>query len=124
GAQTVTVTFTGTISQVVAGSVSFTGVDQVIPTGAFSGAAGGNPPPSPSVTVTSAANDLVVDTLVVDTNPSSVSAGTGQTPRWNVSRSMWAAGSTKPGAASVTMTWTENGGADDWALGAVDIHGG
>jgi hypothetical protein len=121
GPQMVSVMFGGNVN-VIAGSVSFTSVDQATPTGTFASATGGGP--SLSVTVTSAPTDVVIDTLVTDSNPSSVIKGTGQTQHWNASEGIWAAGSTKPGAATVTMSWTENGSSDDWAMGSVSIRGG
>ena len=124
GPQPVVMAFAGTVT-VVAGSISFTSVDQITPTGSFVSAAGGDPPPSPSVTVPSAKTDLVMDTIVVDTNPSNITPGALQTERWNTSNNMWAAASTKPGEeASTATSWTENGSPDDWAMGAVSIHGG
>ena len=121
GAQTVSVNFSGP-SRSIAGSVSFTNVDQTTPTGTFASAVGFST--TPSVTVASAAGEMVIDTLDYDTGGTTVTPGAGQTQRWNLKPNINGAGSTEAGAASVTMNWTATGGADNWAIGAVSVKGG
>jgi len=99
----------------VVGVTTFTGVDQTTPLGTCSTSASG------SVTVSSAVGELVFDTVV--SKDSAISVGGGQTQRWNLSRAgsggtAYGGGSTEPGAASVTMSWS---GVAEAAIGAVPI---
>lgn len=123
GAQTVAVTFSGNVGKTaVGGSASFMGVDQTTPIGPFASATGGAA--NISVAVMSGPNELVVDTVSVDSNPTSLPSGSGQSQLWEVQPDMWGAASTKAGGPMVMMTWTESGGTDPWAQGAVSIRGG
>ncbi len=123
GAQSISVAFSGSVGKsAIGGAVSFTGVDQTTPVGAFGSATGNGA--SISVSIASGPAELVLDTLAVDSNPSSLPAGTSQTPLWHVNPDMWGAASTHAGATAVTVTWTESGGTDPWAEGAVSIRGG
>jgi hypothetical protein len=99
----------------IVGVVTFTGVDQSVPLGTFAGASGTGT--TASVSVSSASSELVFDT-VNHYNPLTVDAS--QTQRWNTgSGSIYGGGSTKAGAATVTMSWTAN--SNTWAIGAVPI---
>ena len=118
GANTVAVTWGGTSTDIVGGAVSVTGADQTdlarpIVTASGTGTAA-------SVTATSAADELVVD--VIENFNKTLTAGGGQTERWNVSAStsIRSGGSTEPGAASVDMGWT-NGVSSDWAIAALSV---
>ena len=117
---TVTFTMTGTLQGPRCGVITFTGVDQTTPTASFASAnaSSGNP----SVNVTSATNEVVVDVVAVDRGAPTV--GAGQTQRWNGDNSgngdVWGASSHEAGAATVTMSWT-NGGTDGWAIGAATL---
>jgi hypothetical protein len=106
----------------VVGVATFTGVHQTTPLGTFATATGAGTPAS--VAVSSATGELVFDTLAVNDGGSKQPAvGGGQTQRWNVfptSGSVWGAGSTEPGAATVTMSWTNT--PDTWVIGAVPIR--
>jgi len=113
GTHTLRVTFTTSESAVV-GVTSFTGVDQTTPLGTCV-VANGDPGPA-SVTVSSAAGELVFDTVASDEN---VTAYAGQTVLWDVTTPANGGASTKPGAASVTMQWSA--GSTGWAIGAVPI---
>lgn len=123
GTQTIVVTFSSSVGgNIMAGAVGFTGVDQTTPTGTpMSSTGGGN---SIATTVTSGTNEVVIDTVVSDGNPSSLSAGSSQTTLWTGHQNIWIGASVKAGAASVMMTWSEGGSSDDWAQGAVSIRGG
>ncbi|MDQ3195170.1 MAG: hypothetical protein M3Q32_02020 [Pseudomonadota bacterium] len=112
----------------VAGAVSYFGVDQTTPLGSFAAATGGSG--TPTVNVSSAANDLVVDVVAVGDAllGNSIAPGAGQTQRYNINTAtilgggMIGAGSTEPGAATVTMSWTQNGSLNGrWAIGAVAL---
>ena len=65
--------------------------------------------------------DLVVDTLEADLTSVVVTANGGQTGQWNLVGAQTGAGSTKPGASSVTMGWSFSASAL-WQLGAVPVH--
>jgi len=96
--------------------MTFTGVDQNNPLGTFVSANGYGT--TASVTVSSATDELVFDTM---DSPSSPTVGADQTQRWNLSGygGQYGAGSTEPGAASVTMSWTI--AEQSWVIGAVPI---
>src|SRR5262249_2097339 len=124
GQSTVVVTFRGDVPSALGGSASFTGVDQTTPTSGFTATVGHDQPPPASIMVPSRSTDIVLDTVVIDSNPSNITVSTGQTQRWMMKQGIWGAGSTRPGAASDTMTWTQTGMPDDWAIAATSIRGG
>ena len=105
----------------VVGVVTFTGVDQTTPLGGFTSAA--DDTKYPTVTVSSAAGELVFDTFMEAWGPRSAWVGDNQTKRWmnNDGGNDWAGGgSTEPGAGSVTMSWTLSYHSP-WMIGAVSI---
>ncbi|MBI5504690.1 MAG: DUF11 domain-containing protein, partial [Deltaproteobacteria bacterium] len=110
GAGTVSITITGaTAKGITAGATTFFGVDQTTPLGSFASSA---PAAGTSVSVTagSATGELVVASVAWDSAPT-VTTAAGQTQRWNRTTGnnlVTGAGSTKPGAASVTNTFTSN----------------
>ena len=115
GTANVVLTLAGSVDWMEAGSIDFKNVHQASPLGAFTpNDQGVNPA---SVTVAAAVGDLVVDCLGYSAG-SAATMGAGQTGRWaGVSASNWrGAGSTKPGAASVVLTWTLPVGAA-WSAG-------
>jgi hypothetical protein len=120
GTYDVVVTFSADLLQEgFAGVVTFTGVDQTTPLGTFASAAADGI--TATVDVSSATGELVFDTVATE-YPSSISVGAGQTERWNiVLTSSIGAGSTEPGAGTVTMSWTLEAAGDHWAIGAVPI---
>lgn len=110
---------------VVVGATTFTGADQILPIRA-SASAEGTASPS-SVSVTSAAGDMVVDTLAMGRN-FNAAVGAGQTSRWNLQSGGTTAsdikgvGSTATGAApTVTMSETLTG-ATSWSEVALSIR--
>src|SRR5438876_1626661 len=118
-ADNVTVNMSSSASELVGGSITFTGVNQTTPVGIFASATGSST--AASVTVPSNTGETVIDTVAtkIKTAPT---VGGGQTQQWNPGSTQgqgWGAGSTKPGASSVTMSWTVANGA--WAIGAVGI---
>jgi hypothetical protein len=125
GTTDITVTFNAVvINQAVGGAVSFTGVNQCSPTGEFAQASGSTG--NPTVMVTSAPGEIVIDT--VGTSPAAIllNRGAGQTQRWNGvgffnnSYSV-GAGSTKPGTSpEVSMSWSQTA-QQPWAMGAVSL---
>jgi hypothetical protein len=124
GTATVTVTLAGSAA-VIGGAVSLSGVDQTAPLGTAVSANGTSA--SPSVTVSSATTQLVIDTMATNGDGGPQSAAGGQTEEWNTGTGTSGGdarggGSTQPGAASVTMSWTLNA-SKSWALCAVPVHG-
>src|SRR5438093_4126713 len=102
GPKTLQVSFTGGAT-VVVGVTSFTGVDQTTPLGMFVGA--GTNGLTASVSVSSGPREVVFDTVAVDAQATSLNVGAGQSSRWDVGTGAAGrgAGSTEPGAGSVTM---------------------
>lgn len=105
-------------TDIAAGAVSMTGVHQTTPAGTFASAEGLST--EPSVAVSGAANDLVIDVLLFDSSTVVPTVGAGQTSRWTQNYGANASGSTEAGAASVTMSWTASSAAD-WMIGGVAI---
>ena len=108
------------------GAASFSDVDQTTPLGTFAG--DGDNTTTPTVTVTSAAGELVFDTVGARGDATALTVGAGQTQLWNYTTGstvghVIGGGSTEPGAASVTMSWTESVLIGrSWAIGAVPIR--
>ena len=107
---------------VVAGVATFTNVDQVTPYGLFFSTTGTST--TVSNVVTSAAGELVFDTVMLRSANfgAAGSPGSGQTQLWKryYNARVGAGSSTKPGAASVTNTWTAAASVD-WTIGGVSI---
>jgi|GEM_PF-2380773 len=108
GANTVSVTLSGTANAVICGASSYTGVDQTTPLGTAATATGTSV--TPSVNVTSATNELVVDVMAA-TVISTPSADASQTSRYATfvsagSKSTGSGSSDEAGASSVTMSWS------------------
>lgn len=108
---------------VVVGAVSFANVDQTnaIAAGQLFSSSGGT---TASGSIASAANQLVLATLAANDEVGSVTAGAGQTARWNVvnAADVIGAASTRTGnAASTTMSYTfTNPGR--WVLGIIALR--
>lgn len=120
GSNTVSVTPSGSLFDFGASAISLFDVHQTIPLGTAVNAIGSNA--TPSVTVSSAADELVVDGLVI-MNSGTLSVGSGQTQRWNTPTAnafIRYAGSTESGADSTTMSWS-NSSSQTWAIVAVPI---
>lgn len=120
GTHDVSITFdSGGPAPALCGASSWTGVHQTTPLGTAAKATGDGT--TPTVNVTSAANEVVVDVMVGYL--SSGTPGTGQTADWNLdSLSVTGAGSHEAGAGTVTMSWTIGGGfTDNWRIVAVPL---
>lgn len=117
GANNVVANWT-TASNMVGGSMSFTGVSQSDPIGTPTTATGTASPAT--TTVSSATGELVVDAL--SSNAVLPSVGADQTTRYGptLSTNVYGAGSTEAGASSVTMSWTF-GSAANWGIVAVPL---
>ena len=127
GPATVSISWSGSV-EAVGGAISYFNADQSTP-GAAAKANGTSK--DPSVVVTSATvDDLVMDVLsieYVNTDGDYLLVGAGQTERYSDNSSfdlaaIIGAGSTEPGAASVTMSWQDYS-TRDWYIMAWPIKG-
>src|SRR3989442_7436342 len=116
GSNTVSVTLSGSANSLVGGAVTLTGVNQTTPLGTFASATGSSI--APSVNATSNTGETVIDTVSL-TSSGAITVFGGQTQQWQAGTSGRGAGSTKPGASSVTMSWNSANLA--WAIGAVGV---
>lgn len=117
GAHNVVISTGGPGSTIVAGAISFTGVDQTTPTSGFATATGNSA--NPAVTVASATGDMVFAGCI-DAGGGSISVD--QTLRWNLQMltdTPRGAGSTATGASSVTTTFT--GSNNLWAALGINL---
>jgi len=125
GTQAITVTIANTGSRnlaVTAGAQSFSGVDQSGPTGTL--AAANNSNTTPTVAVTNSAYDYVVDSVAFPTNIA-LTAGPQQDGRWNTittGQNFSGGSSGARGYTNVTMSWTQTGGSQNWAIAAIPLH--
>ena len=112
----------------VAGSLSFTGVDQTTPLGTAAQATGSSTTPSVTLTGASASN-FVFDALLVSSAASAqptITVNASQVQRWQVKVGgagfrIAGAGSTKASAAgSVTMSWSLSA-VRNWATIAIEV---
>ena len=124
GTANVVVTLNGS-NHFVAGATDYFGVNQTTPLGTLATATGTNSA-MPSVNVASAAGEFVVDSLIAQGDAQAVTpSGPGQTETWTQTTGSSAgdalgAASYQPGAATVTMSWTETTD-QAWALAAVPL---
>jgi uncharacterized repeat protein (TIGR01451 family) len=115
---------TGNKMGVVVGAIDFTNADQTSPIRGSATASGNND--TISISVPSAVNDVVLDTISVVGNDNVTAFGTNQTSQWTnrsgtTGQDDRGAGSTRAGAPSVPMT--ENlSAANNWSDGAVSIR--
>lgn len=128
GSNTLSVTLSATSTyHLVLGAVSATAVDQTTPVRVGSPATAQADNASPTVNVSSATDDLVVDAITVTQSSGTgvaPAAGAGQTQRYTQTAAYsGVGGSTEPGAATVTMSWTTTGiGAPEWAIAALSLQ--
>jgi hypothetical protein len=103
-----------------AGAVTFSGIDPDDPHGEPVGASGEAMPAT--LTVPSRAGDLVVDTVGLRAG-FKMTPAPGQTQLWNVTVGPFesAAGSARPGEATVPLQWTTDN-AQTWAIQALSLH--
>lgn len=108
GAQTVTVTFSGTVTEAILIVRSDCGVDQSTSTGTPT--TGANAGTSSSISVASSSGETVIDFVSANTNTSgTLTVGSGQTQRANLADGndfQEAGSSDEAGAASVSMDWS------------------
>lgn len=114
------------VNYVVGGAITFQGVSQATPNGAFFPASGTND--MPTVVVTDSVNgDVVLDTLAVSPNAVFIAPGAGQTERWDGQQFFSnafdiGAGSTEFVMPTLTTSNWIMSVADNWALGAVTVR--
>jgi uncharacterized repeat protein (TIGR01451 family) len=110
---------------VVAGAITFTGVDQTVPLGGFVSADGAAGTFS-QLNVPSVVNGMILDTLAID-GQQTITVPGWQTQQWNRSsggnanRDVTGSGSTRAGAPSIPVSETFSA-ASNWSLGAVSIN--
>jgi len=133
GANNIVVTFSENAKALAAGR-SYTNVHQTTPFGAVATADGGNS--APSVAVSSATGELVVDTVGIRQNVTgdqTLTVGANQVQRYNTHSAagqgefhVKGAGSEEAGAASVTMSWTQftTSDAEVWGIIAAPLRPG
>jgi hypothetical protein len=97
----------------------YSAVNQSTPFGTPNEAIGSSA--APSVVISAAVNDVVIDAVGVNNRGSTGTVGAGQTQRYNfttpsggpMDQGILAIGSDEPGAASVTMNWSTSN--EEWA---------
>lgn len=123
GTGSVTVKLSGE-ADVVAGAVSFSGVDPVTPFSGFVTAGStGSGSKNPAVSTSSSANDLVVAALAIDGTVGSFTPAIGTTERWRrISSDQDIAGAvlTASGATPNALSWTTST-AKIWAMAGAAI---
>jgi archaellum component FlaF (FlaF/FlaG flagellin family) len=120
GTNTVTM-LVSIVSNVAAGAISFTGVDQTTPIATHNGATGTSTTPSVSVT-TSTDESWLVDVVGTVTGP--MTTDVGQVERWDtVQTTTRGAGSTEATSTTgtFTMAWTNEAGSNNWAISAAAL---
>ncbi len=123
GTANVVVTLTAS-APAVASATDYFGVSQVTPLGTFAAATGSNAPIA--VNVSSAYDQLVVDTMVTQGDARTITTGEpGQTQFWNQTTGnaggdVLAGGSFQTGAPTLTMSWLANN-SHNWAIAAVPL---
>ncbi len=119
GANNVVISASATMTELNGGAISFTDANQTTLVGTAGTATGTST--TPSVTVSSAADEIVVDSVTI-AHSGTFSVGAGQTQRWNAISAGWTkyAGSTEPGAATTPMSWN-NSASQAWAISAVSV---
>lgn len=119
GSNTVSVS-TSAVYDIGVAAISFTGGHQTTPIGTAVTATGSST--TPSVVASSAADEIVLDALTI-VHSGTLSVGADQTSRWNAATGnafIKMAGSTEPGVASTTMSWS-NSTSQDWAIVTVPV---
>lgn len=105
----VVITYAGASGTPIAGvAVGIKGANQTTPLANATQNATTGPGTGPSVSISSATDNLVIDGIWVDDDSTNLTAGAGQTEQAEVTVTGWGklAVSTEAGAASVTMSWT------------------
>lgn len=129
GTKQISVNLSGTAT-VTGGAASFSGVDQTTPWNASSPQSNtGTEPTQPTVNITSASGEVVIDCLVDnENNTDTLAPGAGQTAIYNttVGGNLAGGSSRENGAGSVTMSWSGVTGGATWGIvgGSLKPDGG
>lgn len=115
-------TFSSSQTGIVGGASNFTGVYQSQPFRATATATGTDT--TPTVGISSNANDIVVDVVAINGAPATT-VGSGQTQQYDAASdsSITGSGSREGGGASVTMSWSLDA-SQDWATIAGSLQPG
>lgn len=106
GNNIVALTLGGPTTNLIAGAATFSAVDQITPLSAATAKISpGTFGTTASVTLSSATNEIVFDTIAYD-NTGTASPGSGQNQHWNIGAVQGGAASTKVGNNVTTMSWT------------------
>jgi len=118
GAKVVTIAQGGANFTCTAGSTTVTG--GVVSGSPFSNTAsnGNIIGASPSMSITSATGELVIDIISMGNGITPTATGSGQTLRWSIAPTFDAAGSSAAGAASYTVSYSLSGGTGCDIVGA------
>lgn len=122
GTNSIVATFSASVSQAQCGAISFTGSSGTVNNSVTEGNSTGT---NPSVDVSSASGNFVIDVVGAQLKTSDPAQGAGQTVRWELSGTNIRPGasSTEPGAGTVTMSWTGCDG-DNNAIVAAQVVAG
>ncbi|KKL57076.1 hypothetical protein LCGC14_2239030, partial [marine sediment metagenome] len=117
----ITVIWDASQTGAVGGATDWTGVDQSVPLRNATSATGTDT--APTVAVTSAVGDEVLDVVSAVTDVSATDDGGNSTERWNTASgtAVRGAGSSETGASSVTASWTL-GSSKAWAIVAASLQ--
>lgn len=121
GTAAVAINLDGASAQLVVGAISFFDVNPTTPLGNFVSARGTDG--DPTISVASAAGELVLATMMWNGSYQVLNDASGQTRRWSDNGyDLFGVGSTKPGAPTTTFTWSAAVNLYDyWAAGAIAI---
>lgn len=112
GTHDVVVTIIGSPQDTVATVRTYTGVHQTVPFGTHATADGSSG--TPSVNVSSASGELVIDTLAFRSSPTVDGSQTQRSNRAGNGPEIYGATSEEAGAGTVTMSWT--GSSAEWTM--------
>jgi hypothetical protein len=122
GTHNVEVNFNNSLSDgATAGVMTFTGVDPATPHGTFTTADGESS--TASISIPSATDELVYGVAAAEDQSSALTTDSGQDEQWSLGADSYdtaGAGSTKAGAANVSMSWGVD--SEDWVVGAVSLR--
>ena len=122
GENLVTITASGSFTEVVNAAISYAGVNATQPIGRLAQAQGSGT--ATSLDVESSPDEVVLDALCsFSTATPPIAPGGDQTSRWNrAANDVRMGGSDRAGAPTVTMEWTIGAGSATWASAALSLR--
>jgi hypothetical protein len=126
GTHNVCITFSdGGPDDVMAGAVTFTGVDTVTPVTANKNTNTGNTVTPTNTVAGTTASNIVFDTVYIDGNNKVLTVDASQTQKWQVDdgSKLGAASTETSGGGAVVMSWSLTG-AHQWVSSAIEIKKG